>query len=98
MTHEEEQTLTIYLGYAGVLTEDYGFEDWSKEVRDGSDEGEAEYKEILARAQACLSGCYRGYNRFYVIWHPRALLSLRLSAASSPARPSPACCWRKAFK
>ena len=26
MTHEEEQTLTIYLGYAGVLTEDYGFE------------------------------------------------------------------------
>ncbi len=60
MTDEEEQLLTAYLRNTGEITELDDFNGWYAVVRNGSDAGEAEYKETLGLARAWRQGFYQG--------------------------------------
>ena len=55
MTHDEETMLKGYLRLDGP-----GFTDWLNTTRDGSDDGELEYKATLAEARAWWRGFMEG--------------------------------------
>ncbi len=59
MTPEEEALLVSYLTETGEITGPADFGEWSSTVRDGSESGEAEYREVLALA----GSWWRGYRR-----------------------------------
>ncbi len=59
MTPEEEALLVSYLTETGEITGPDDFSGWYSTVRDGSESGEAEYREVLALA----GSWWRGYRR-----------------------------------
>ena len=59
MTAEEEALLVGYLTETGEITGPEDFSGWYSTVRDGSESGEAEYREVLALA----GSWWRGYRR-----------------------------------
>ncbi len=61
MTPEEEALMLVtYLLNAGEIKRQEDFSDWCSTVRDGSESGEAEYREVLALAGSWWSGYRQG--------------------------------------
>ena len=61
MTAEEEAPLLVtYLLHAGEIERQEDFSGWYSTVRDGSESGEAEYREVLALAGSWWSGYRQG--------------------------------------
>ena len=62
MRGTEERMLRYYLFAMGGISEieGIGFTRWHKATRDGTEEGEAAYEEILSQARTWLKGYLRG--------------------------------------
>ena len=60
MTPEQEALLVTYLLDAGEIKRREDFSGWYSTVHDGSESGEAEYREVLAMAGSWWSGYRRG--------------------------------------
>ena len=63
MTGEDEMVLTEWLVRCGAIAKATDYEDWYKRHRDGTADGELEFKGLLSNARAYQLGVHDGMNR-----------------------------------